>query len=539
MDRYKRLSIILALLLMTSVASVAAPGPGPGGAPAPQAVLGSAFTYQGQLRNKGGLVNSTCDFQFSLFDAATGGKQIGATQTKNGVLVTNGLFSVVLDFGATAFTGDQRYLQISVKLADETNFTTLSPRQALLAAPYALSLRPGATISSSDASAVLAAGGLFGPVGVIGASTKGVGIWGGSQTNAGVLGTSQNGDGVLGQASNYGSGVHGKNTGNGTGVYGEAAGTGSAIYGKNTGSGTGVLGLSANGIGVAGESDNPSATGVYGRSSNGIGVRGYSETDVGVHGEAYKGTGVLGESWHVINGIGGVGVQAIGVGGQGVYAEGFEGVLALGHVGVNGYNNDGSPQGIGVWGHSFKGYAGYFSAKVHVGGPLDKPAGSFKIDHPLDPANKYLYHSFVESPDMKNIYDGVVTLDGGGAAVVQLPDWFEALNQEFRYQLTAIGAPAPGLYVAEKIRGNHFKIAGGAPGMEVSWQVTGVRHDAYANAHRIPVEEDKPQQERGKYLYPKEAGQPETQGVDYERRQRLERQVPDRATLQSPVEGGR
>ena len=137
-----------------------------------------------------------------------------------------------------------------------------------------------------------------------------------------------------------------------------------------------------------------------------------------------------------------------------------------------------------------------------MGGTISKGGGSFKIDHPLDPANEYLYHSFVESPDMMNIYNGIVILDKHGKAVVALPDYFEALNQDFRYQLTAIGAPGPKLYVAGEISGNKFSIAGGKPGAKVSWQVTGIRHDAYADAHRIRVEEEKTGKERGTYLHP-------------------------------------
>lgn len=158
-------------------------------------------------------------------------------------------------------------------------------------------------------------------------------------------------------------------------------------------------------------------------------------------------------------------------------------------------------------------YAGFFQGRVHVNGTLSKAAGSFKIDHPLDPANKYLSHSFVESPDMMNIYDGNVTLDANGATTVTLPDWFEALNKEFRYQLTAIGKPSPNIYVAQEIAGNKFRIAGGAPGGKISWMVTGVRHDAYANAHRIPVEEPKPVNERGTYLNPQAFGKSSKQGV--------------------------
>ena len=159
---------------------------------------------------------------------------------------------------------------------------------------------------------------------------------------------------------------------------------------------------------------------------------------------------------------------------------------------------------------------------MDVNGTLSKNAGAFKIDHPLDPENKYLQHSFVESPDMKNIYDGVVTLDASGLATVSLPSYFGTLNMEYRYQLTAIGAPAPNLHIAEEISGETFRIAGGEPGMKVSWQVTGVRQDAYANAHRIEVEVDKPGPERGTYLSPEEHGQPITKHVHYEQIKKAE-----------------
>ena len=157
----------------------------------------------------------------------------------------------------------------------------------------------------------------------------------------------------------------------------------------------------------------------------------------------------------------------------------------------------------------------YSSGEVNIPGYLSKGSGSFKIDHPLDPANKYLYHSFVESPDMMNIYNGLVVLDANGEALVGLPDWFEALNRDFRYQLTAIGAPGPNLYIAEEVAGNQFKIAGGRPGSKVSWQVTGIRHDAYADAHRIPTEVEKPPQEQGHYLQPELFGAGPEQAVGY------------------------
>jgi hypothetical protein len=153
---------------------------------------------------------------------------------------------------------------------------------------------------------------------------------------------------------------------------------------------------------------------------------------------------------------------------------------------------------------------------LNIAGTLSKTSGSFKIDHPLDPANKYLYHSFVESPDMKNVYDGSVALDEQGEAEVELPEWFEALNKDFRYQLTCMGGFAP-VYIAEEISSNRFKIAGGQPGMKVFWQVTGIRQDAYANAHRIRVEEQKSQAERGHYLHPEVFGQPPEKGIQHTR----------------------
>jgi hypothetical protein len=102
---------------------------------------------------------------------------------------------------------------------------------------------------------------------------------------------------------------------------------------------------------------------------------------------------------------------------------------------------------------------------------------------------------------MMNVYNGSVTTDKHGMAVVTLPDYFDALNKDFRYQLTAIGTFAQAT-VAKKIEDNHFAIRTSKPGVEVSWQVTGIRQDAYANAHRVQVEEQKPPREQGHYLHP-------------------------------------
>jgi hypothetical protein len=158
--------------------------------------------------------------------------------------------------------------------------------------------------------------------------------------------------------------------------------------------------------------------------------------------------------------------------------------------------------------------AAQFNGSVNISGNLDiagaisKGSGAFRIDDPLDPTHKYLQHSFVESPDMMNVYNGNITLDSNGEAVVNMPDWFQALNQDFRYQLTPMGAAMPNLHLAGEIANNQFRIAGGSPGGRVSWQVTGIRHDPYAEANRIQVLVDKPASEQGTYLYPELYSQP-------------------------------
>jgi len=282
---------------------------------------------------------------------------------------------------------------------------------------------------------------------------------------------------------------------------------------------TGVIGRTASttGNGVVGEATAASGNnnGVFGRSAspNGIGVSGAATSTtggVGVYGQSVGTTGAGG----LFGGIGtGVFSQASGAPANALFA--YASATSGDTVGVVGFIE--SPNGTAgqFVNHSgagliLQGLSGTSKTQVFTldasgnaffAGNLSKSGGSFKIDHPLDPANKYLEHSFVESPDMMNIYNGVVVLDSKGEASVNLPEYFQALNSDFRYQLTAIGAPGPNLYVAEEISGNHFKVAGGKPRAKVSWQVTGVRQDAYAKAHRIKVEEDKPAQERGHYLH--------------------------------------
>ncbi len=103
---------------------------------------------------------------------------------------------------------------------------------------------------------------------------------------------------------------------------------------------------------------------------------------------------------------------------------------------------------------------------------------------------------------------GVTLLDAAGEAVVNLPTWFESINADFRYQITAVGAPAPNLHIAQEIAANQFKISGGPPKTKVCWQVTGIRKDAWAKANPILVETKKSNEERGHYLHPELHGAP-------------------------------
>jgi hypothetical protein len=336
-----------------------------------------------------------------------------------------------------------------------------------------------------------------GPVpGVVGVSSEGAAVMGLGNDGDGVCGYTFTTDslpaGVCGQAFNSsgeigatagGMGVQGIGE-DGAGVVGISYNVG--VQGTVDDAGTGVMGESfGQGDGVYGASD--SGYGVYGASDSGSGVNGVSSGANGTEGITLgDGSGVFGLHWSVDDGAGVSGVSVLG-------------------SGVEGLTFSRDPDEAAVVGYAAApaagGYAGLFVGNVQVTGALHKGGGGFRVDHPGDPENKYLSHSFVESPDMMNVYSGTVTTDEHGDARVALPDYFEALNRDVRYQLTAIGQFAQ-LMVSREINRNEFAIRSDAPRVKVCWQVTGVRHDAWAQAHHIPVEEDKPGAEKGRFLHP-------------------------------------
>ncbi len=434
--------LALTVGLAQAQTGVAPNGPTGGGGPGP---VGEGFLYQGRLENGFGPVTGNCDFQFSLWD-----------QSGTGTPPTGG-----------------------VQIGTTEVHSNIAVNKGLFDVVLNFSHQFGPTAFIGDGRWLQIA--VRCPAGIIGQYTTlspRQPLWATPYAMSLMPGAT-----ISGSVSDGGTNLGLLNLNN-TNSQGHAL-----VAVTDSPTSTSIIGISNADTGfahgISGLTTASQGSGVFGTSSGsqGKGVTGYSSNGTGVYG--------LNGSW-VIPGSS----DSMGVYGLSTVADGS---------GVMGEANTGT-SAKGIYGRSTTGYAGYFAGTVNIVGTLIKSGGSFKIDHPLDPANKTLSHSFVESPDMKNIYDGTVVLDKHGEAVVTLPDWFEALNRDFRYQLTCVGGYAP-VYIAAEVNHNTFKIAGGKPGLKVSWQVTGTRQDAWANDHRIPVEEDKPAAEQGTYLYPQGYGQ--------------------------------
>ncbi|MGB2704525.1 MAG: hypothetical protein WBC81_12720, partial [Chitinophagaceae bacterium] len=140
---------------------------------------------------------------------------------------------------------------------------------------------------------------------------------------------------------------------------------------------------------------------------------------------------------------------------------------------------------------------------------------AFTMDYPLDPTNKTLMHAAVESNEVLNSYSGNIVTDASGKATVSLPEYFEAINKDYRYQLTVIGSFAQAI-INKEVSNNKFEIATSIPNVKVSWEVKGVRNDARMKMNPFTAVQDKPAAQRGKYLDPKSHNQPESKGVSYD-----------------------
>ena len=470
----------------------------------------SIFTYQGTLNDDGAPANGPHDLRFRIWDDVTPGapdNQIGAIVTRPAILVTDGVFTVNLDFGAEAFTDPgNRYFQIDVRPTGDPAYTTLNPRQRITPAPRA--------IHAAQSSTSLFTQGLDLPITAFGGDADLSSF--NTMFHVAALGTTGyaiRGDGkiggVIGLIDDY---TDAPIVPIGTGVVGLAKNH--AVFGGSQ-LGNGIRGVSLSGTGGYFENRNAStvAYALHANSTGGATAGLFENTIVVSTGRpaliartpstVANTTAILGQISTTTPGLFSVAVKGENKG------------TASSGIGVWG-SHDGD--GWGIYGTSVSGLAGRFVGDVSIFGTISKSGGSFKIDHPQDPANMTLSHSFVESPDMKNIYDGVAVLNNHGQAIVTLPSYFNALNQDFRYQLTCIGGFSP-VYIAMEIESSvnaqQFAIAGGTPGLKVSWQVTGIRHDAWANQNRIPTEEFKSPSEQGKYLNPEAFNQPKEKGIGY------------------------
>lgn len=314
----------------------------------------------------------------------------------------------------------------------------------------------------------------------------------------------------------------------GTGVFGQVdapTGTTVGVWGEsNSNSGRGVIGLATSGsgntFGVRGESGSTAGMGVFGLayalsgSTRGGFFRSDSSAGVGVHGFVSSITGST------------IGVQGISSSpsGRGVYGEASSGsgatfgvygfARSTGGAGVYGQVLPTTGFGVGVWGvcTAAQGWGVYSDGRLGASGTK-----SFRIDHPLDPENKYLLHYCTEGPEPQNVYNGTVITDQSGEAWVELPDYFAEINRDFRYQLTVLDESEEFVLakVAKKIVGNRFQIRTSRPHVEVCWEVKAVRNDLFVRRHGAPVETDKPEHERGKYQHPELYDQPKEKGRNY------------------------
>jgi hypothetical protein len=178
-------------------------------------------------------------------------------------------------------------------------------------------------------------------------------------------------------------------------------------------------------------------------------------------------------------------------------------------------------------------------ATLEVNGSLDVTGGpkNFRIDHPADPKNKYLYHAAIESDEVLNMYTGKVTTDANGEAVVRVPDYVDLVTTDFRYNLTVIGQFAQAI-VAKEFEGGQFTIRTDKPNVKVSWQLIGNRNDPYMKANPYQAVRDKPEAARGYYTNPELYGQPLEAGVDYRHQAKKEAHLAEverrRAAHRSP-----
>ena len=441
----------------------------------------TSIVYTGQLLTSTSPptpANGTYDFQFQLFNAATGGTQVGPTVSLASVPVVDGVYQVQLSFG-NVFTGQTVWLQVSYRVHPASGnppYKTVSPR---LVAPNS-AFADYATLSGStqglQSKAVSAAYPTTGQVLTYNGTLWAPGLVGPSDL-ALPLTLSAPSDTPL---------LSVNNTGNGDGVFGQST-NGTGVFGVNTSNGD---------FGILGDPDN---YGVYGQSTSGKGVYGFSFSGPGVSASG-GGTSINNPAIYATN------TNSAGIGLFSVTSSTDANLVVA---------NDGPGDQIKAFNAGSLEFEVGNVGDVYVAGSLNVSGNkNFEIDHPLHPDTMTLKHACIESSLPENVYNGEVTTDAHGDATVTLPDYFEALNKNPLYQLTVIGQFAQAV-VATRVKNNAFTIKTDHPDVAVCWQVTGERNDAYQKAHPYHAEEPKAAKDQGKYLDPADYGQPADMGIGY------------------------
>jgi TGF-beta propeptide len=359
----------------------------------------------------------------------------------------------------------------------------------------------------------------------------------GPSTNFGLTVSQPNYEGILiaGPEAGIGAGLEFQTTGSG-GMYWQILNTGvnssqkaNKLNFRNDSTGLDVMTFLANGQVNIGKIATFQANGQVGIGTSSPDTAGYFE----IYPPQNSGTNMNGL---VVNGVTNPSGEAAG--GTGIVAAGGHGTSEDGDGGIfsGGSGTNGGDGVVGYPGKDQNGdftpfsFAGNFQGNVNVTGSVTSSAKNVKIDDPRDPANKYLVHASVESSEMMNIYTGNITTDAQGEARVKLPEWFEALNTDFRYQLTVIGQFAQAI-VSSEVQNHEFAIRSSVPNVKVSWQITGVRQDAFAKAHPLVVEEEKEPRLKGFYIHPELYGAPAEKQTEWARHPQMMKQLQERAQV--------
>jgi hypothetical protein len=500
------------------------------------------FTYQGLLKDGGSPANGNYSMTFRLYDAASGGTLLGTVGPLD-VAVSNGLFSVELNFPASVWDGGPRYLEIQV------GSTPLSPRVKINPTPYASALRLFESgVGNPDRMVIthsptftnwglqyqdltdkfnFLAGGT--PVMTVDLGYQRVGI--GTTSPARPLtirGEGANAEWLQFRNTSDVNRWHLNHLGNGLN-FAESGVADARLFlaaGGNVGIGTSSpaakLHVEGNGyfngnLGIGASSPAAKlqvATGTGDRAIYGMHAA-TSGVAYGVYGQSAStaGTGVFG-STTATNGVAfGVWGQSNSTSGRGMV--GYAAATSGDAIGVWGSTNSSFSIAYGVRGEEPLGGEGH--AIIAFGTLAAVGTKSFQTDHPLHPETHYLNHFCAEGPEPYNVYRGNVVTDANGYATITLPDYFDSINRDPTYHLTVIDDSDDFVLakVVRKVQNNQFVIRTSKPHIEVSWEVKAVRNDPWVQRYGYQTEQEKEDEIKGKYLNPELYGQPKERGILY------------------------